>query len=113
MGDETISGYADPAIVWRLETLDERPFAGEATIRFPEQGIVTGSGPCNRFRAVQGAPYPWIEITWISATRRTCPALPAEREFLAALRQARLAEASKRVLILTTADGRDMVFRAE
>ncbi|WGH79207.1 META domain-containing protein [Jannaschia ovalis] len=112
-GDETISGYSDRATVWRLTELDGAPFAAPATLRFPEPSLALGAGPCNVFRAAQSAPYPWLEIGPVAATRRACPALEAETRYFAALEAMTLAEASDRVLILSDAAGREMVFVAE
>ena len=108
--DETISGYADPEAVWRLDTLHDAPFAAEATLRFPAEGEVTGAGPCNGFTATQTLPYPWIGIGPIRATRRACPALGEEARYFDALQAATLIEVSERVLILTDEAGRESVF---
>ena len=111
-GDETISGFLDPASSWRLIELNSEPFTTDATLRFPEQGRITGAGPCNNFTATQSAPYPWIEIGPIAATRRACPELDAEATFFAALGAMTLAEVSGPVLILSNDAGAEMVFEA-
>ena len=111
--DETISGYTDPATTWRLTELDGAPFTASATLAFPEEGEVTGTGPCNGFRAGQTLPYPWIEITGIAATRRACPDLDAETAYFAALEAMTLAEVGGDILILSTTEGREMVFTAD
>ncbi|WP_281823375.1 META domain-containing protein [Jannaschia rubra] len=112
-GDETISGYADPATVWRLTELDGAPFDARATLTFPAQGKVAGQAPCNTFTATQGVPLPWIEIRDIASTRMACPDLAQETRFLDALRAMTLAEVAGDVLILGTDEGHEMVFRAE
>ena len=111
--DETISGYADREAVYRLVELNGAPFPARATIAFPEPGRAAGEGPCNVWSAAQTVPYPWIELGPIAATRRACPELEAEVAFFAALSEATLAEVSGEVLILSSDDGLQMVFRAE
>lgn len=111
-GDETISGYADPDAIYRLEELFGDPFPAQATISFPEEGRIAGEGPCNRFSAAQRVPYPWFEAGQVVATRRACPDLAAETAFFAALGAMTLAEISGPVLILSDEAGRQMVFRA-
>ncbi|MEL6551099.1 MAG: META domain-containing protein [Pseudomonadota bacterium] len=110
--DETISGFLDPSETWQLAELDGAPWAAEATLSFPEAGRVTGRGPCNAFNATQSAPYPWIEIGPLAATRRACPELAAETRFFEALSAMAIAEVSGDVLLLSGEDGREMVFRA-
>lgn len=109
--DETISGYVPPDTVWRLTEMDGAPFDAAATVTFPGQGRVAGQGPCNAYKATQGAPFPWIEIRGIAATRRACPDLAAEAGFFAALEAMTLAELGGDVLLLSTDAGREMVFR--
>ncbi|WP_179380051.1 META domain-containing protein [Jannaschia marina] len=111
--DETVSGYADPATTWVLTELDGAPFAPRATITFPEEGVVTGDGPCNRFTATQSVPIPWIEIRQVVSTRRACPDLEAEARYFDALQEMTLVEVTLDVLLLSTVEGREMVFRAE
>ncbi|WP_422075358.1 META domain-containing protein [Tranquillimonas rosea] len=48
-----------------------------------------------------------------AATRRACPALEAERRYFAALREMTLAEVAEGTLILSTPEGRKMVFQAD
>jgi heat shock protein HslJ len=110
--DETISGYADRTAVYGLIELDGAPFSPPATISFPEPGRAAGEGPCNAWFATQSAPYPWIELGPIGATRRACPELEAEARFFEALSQVSLAEVLGPILILTTEDGAELVFEA-
>lgn len=110
--DETISGHADRDTTWHLTELNGVPAAFEATLRFPEAGRVVGTGPCNGFAARQGAPYPWIAIEAIVATRRACPDLDGEAAFFRALGAAKLVEASDAMLLLTDDLGRVTAFEA-
>lgn len=110
--DETISGYADPDAVYRLTEIDGAVYTGTATIIFPEEGSVRGEAPCNSWFASQSAPYPWINLGPIGATRRACPDLEAERTYFDAVSAMTLAEVQGPVLILSNDAGREMVFRA-
>jgi heat shock protein HslJ len=56
------------------------------------------------------APYPWFEAGDIAVTRRACPDLAAETAFFDALADMTLAEVAGDALILSTPDGREMVF---
>lgn len=111
--DETISGYAVPGLTWRLAEIDGAPFSSDATLTFPEENAVVGQAPCNGFTARQVHPLPWVEFTDIAVTRRACPDLDAEAVFFAALGEMTLAEVTDDVLILSTVEGREMVFRAD
>lgn len=110
--DETISGYADPDAVYRLTEIDGAPYKANATISFPKAGTARGEAPCNAWFASQSAPYPWLELGPIAATRRACPDLDAEQAYFEALAAVTLAEVQGPVLILSNDAGREMVFRA-
>ena len=110
--DETVSGYADSDAVYSLTEFDGAAFSSTATITFPEAGRVAGEAPCNLWSATQSAPYPWIELGPIAATRRACPDLEAETMFFEALGAMTIAEVSGDVLILSNDGGRSMVFQA-
>ena len=108
--DETISGYADRSAVYQLSDIGGVPYKARATITFPEEGRATGEGPCNAWNAMQSAPYPWIDLGPIAATKRACPELGQEAVFFEALAKATLAEIQGNILILTDEDGREMTF---
>jgi len=110
--DETISGYATPGVTWTLSELSGTPYPARATLTFPEEGRIAGKAPCNDYSATQNAPYPWFEAGPVAATKRACPDLPAETAFFDALARVTLAEVAGEVLILSTEDGFEMVFRA-
>ncbi|GIT90222.1 hypothetical protein JANAI62_02950 [Jannaschia pagri] len=111
--DETISGYAEPTVSYALVEMAEADVALDATISFPEEGVVQGRGPCNTFTAAQSLPYPWISIGPVKTTRAACPELASETAFLAALERATLAEVQGPTLILSTVDEVLLVFRAK
>ena len=110
--DETLSGYGAAETTWILTEIDRQPFEASATITFPEEGKIAGQAPCNSYFAAQLEPYPWFNATEIGATRRACPELEQETAFLSALAEMTLAEVTETTLILSTPEGREMVFRA-
>lgn len=109
--DETISGYADPDAIYYLQELDGAQFAALATISFPKKGSIRGDGACNSYFASQSAPYPWLDLGPITATRATCTEQPQETQFFTALAQMTLVEVLDDLIILRNDDNREMVFR--
>jgi heat shock protein HslJ len=112
-GDETLRAYGAAGKTWRLVELDDKPFAARATLVFPEQGKIAGLAPCNTYSATMSVPYPWFETGPIATTRTFCPDQAAETAFLAALAQMSLSEVLGNTLILSTPDGRIMLFKAD
>lgn len=110
--DETISGYAADGAVWQLETLNGRPFNARAILTFPEPGQIAGEAPCNNYFGKQTAPYPWFAVEGVASTRRACPDLQAESDFLEALGKMTLSEVAPTTLILSNDAGDEMVFKA-
>lgn len=110
--DETISGYADPDVVYTLTELGGRVFTASATISFPDEGLVRGSGPCNGYSAEQTAPYPWFQLSPLRATRRACPEMAEESEFFGGLQEMTLIEVLGDTLILRNDADNEMVFLA-
>jgi heat shock protein HslJ len=110
--DETLSAYAGQGSTWQLTAIDDAPVAAgaAATISFPAEGRIAGTGPCNRFTASQSAPYPWFSLTGLAATRTACPALDAETAFFRALAMMAFAEVQGDVLILSAEGGRSLRF---
>ncbi|MGK7753928.1 MULTISPECIES: META domain-containing protein [unclassified Roseovarius] len=111
-GDETLSGHGATGRTWQLTEIDGTAFDARATITFPEEGKIVGEAPCNRYFAAQLQPYPWFEAAEIGTTRRACPEMAQETAFLDALGAMSLAEVTDTTLILSTQEGREMVFRA-
>ncbi|MGR3291115.1 MAG: META domain-containing protein [Paracoccaceae bacterium] len=112
LNDETISGYTDPDAVYHLEELGGSVFTARATISFPEQGRIAGKGPCNSYSASQNAPYPWLELGLIAATRAACSDLATERAFFQTLGQMTLIEVLGDIVILRNDARREMIFRS-
>jgi len=111
-GDETLSGYGASDAVWKLVEIDGQVFSANATMQFPEEGKITGEGPCNRFFGAQAEPYPWFKAENIASTRRACPDLDDETWMLQSLEKMTLAEVSANALILSNDAGGEMVFEA-
>lgn len=113
-GDETVSRYAGTEAGFALETLDGQPPPGPLWIAFPREGAVEGIAPCSHFTATQPVPYPWIAFEDLSLTEPiACDAAAkaAQDRLLAALAAMTLVETLGDVLILTSEDGREMLFR--
>ena len=111
-GDETLRAYGAADKVWVLTALDGQPFASRATITFPEAGKIAGQAPCNHFSGAMTAPYPWFETGPLAATKMACPELDAEIAFFTALTEMTQAEVLGNTMILSTEDGREMLFKA-
>ena len=110
--DETVRAYGAADRVWVLSELDGTNFAAMATLEFPEPGQIAGQAPCNRFFATLSVPYPWFKAGPIGATKMACPDLDAESQFFDALSAMSLSEVLGDVLILSTPEGRERVFKA-
>ena len=107
-----LTGYGAADQIWVLDSIDGVAFDARAELIFPEEGKISGRGPCNQFFGEQRAPYPWFDVGPLGATRMACPDLPAETMFFQALEAMTLSEVAGDILILSTDDGREMVFRA-
>ena len=110
--DETISGYVEPSVVFMLAEIDGKPFTATATISFPEEGRISGRGPCNSFSANQSSPYPWFKTGPILATRQACADLALEIEFFEKLAQMTQIEVAGNVLILRGDAGGKLIFQS-
>jgi heat shock protein HslJ len=110
--DESVSGFVNPDQEFQLVEIDGKPFSARATIQFPENGQVTGHGPCNRYGTEQSAPYPWLELGGIRATRMDCPDIGLESEYFKTLGTMSQIEALDDTLILRDETGGEMVFTA-
>lgn len=111
-GDETVSAYGGAGQTWKLSEIDGQAFTAAATLTFPEPGRIAGRAPCNAWSGTQTAPYPWFEARNILSTKAACPDLVQEQRFLSALSEMTLSEVSGDVLLLSTPEGREMVFTA-
>lgn len=110
--DETISGFVSPETTWHLVELNGQSFDHEATLAFPEPGVISGNGPCNAFSTTQIAPYPWFEVTAVLATKMACPLIAEEQDFFLALENAAYAEEAGDTLILSNDTGPTLVFKS-
>lgn len=108
--DETLAAYGAADTTWSLQSLNGAPYPAKAMLTFPEPGRVAGQGPCNSFSGTQSAPYPWFDTGPLATTRRACPDLAAEADFLSALDAMTLAEVQGDTLILSNDTGGELVF---
>jgi len=111
-GDETLSAYGAADKTWVLTEIDGQPFSDRATLSFPEPGRLAGQAPCNAYSGKQTAPYPWFEARQIISTKAACAELRQEQSFLSALSTVTLSEVSGDIMVLSTPEGREMVFKA-
>lgn len=111
--DETLRAYGAADRVWTLTELDGAPFTARATLEFPEDDRITGQAPCNRYFSVNSVPYPWFKAGPIGSTKMACPDMVTEAQFFAALGVMTLSEVAGNVLILSTPEGREMVFKSD
>lgn len=112
-GDETVVAYGAADKVWRLVEIDDNAIDYTATLTFPEPGRLTGRAACNSFSTSMTTPYPWFETGPIATTRAICPEIKQEQTFLEALSEMTLSEVLGDTLILSTPEGRSMVFKAD
>ena len=110
--DETVAAYGGAGQVWRVVELDGTPFSAQATLTFPERGVIAGMAPCNRYTAQMDTPYPWFEAGPVSATKLHCPAHQSETIFFAALSAMTLVEVLGDTLILSTPEGRSIILKS-
>ena len=104
--DESLYSYGGAGGVWQVQTINGASFNSRAHIAFEAQGVVTGTGPCNAFRARNTVPYPWVSVGPIAATKRACPDLAQEAEFFSVLERVTLGIIRDEVLTLSN-DGGD------
>jgi heat shock protein HslJ len=109
--DETLRSYGGGAHEWHLITLNGTEFDGTATLTFPTRNRIAGQAPCNRYNSRNAAPYPWIEIEEIAATRRACPDLQAETAYFAALKAVNVAVIDGDTLTLSDEEHPLLVFK--
>ena len=108
--DETISGYLDRDALWQLEEINDLPFDGVATLRFPGRGRIEGNAPCGRFGARQTSDYPWFGVERIEPAVESCAQQEAQGVFFEALRATAFAEVTEDMVILSGEGGHEMVF---
>ncbi|MCV3271574.1 META domain-containing protein [Roseobacter sinensis] len=110
--DETLTAYGAANKTWRLVELDGAATSYSANLRFPEPGRMSGQAPCNSFSGRMSAPYPWFEARELVTARLACPHLQEESAYLTALAAMTLSEVLGDTLILSTPEGRQMIFTA-
>ena len=109
--DETVFSYGAGERSYALQSVDGLPFAGTATLGFPEPGRVAGQAPCNSYSGPLTVPYPWFELGPLAVTRRACLDEGGEAAFFDALQSMTLVKASDDgTLRLWNDAGREMIF---
>ena len=111
--DETVSGYAEPGAVYRLEAVDDRPARTAFALVFPRPGRAEGQGDCLSFTARQTAPYPWFELVDERIRLPDCVHTQEERAVVLLVLAMTIAEFSGDRLLLSDEAGRALLFRAE
>ena len=109
--DETVRAYGAADRIWTLVEINGQPFDAAATLTFPDDDMIAGKAPCNQYFASMKVPYQWFEVGPIRATKMACPDLQKEAEYLKNLQQMTLSEVLGNVLILSTSEGQNMVFK--
>ncbi len=97
----------------RLVELNGEPLPAGTTLNLPEFGRITGTLPCNTFRARQTAPYPWFILSHFEVGGQTCAATALEDRIVHASASVTLAEAQGPSLLLTNAEGLEMYLRLD
>lgn len=110
--DETLSAYGAAGETWVLQEIDDEPFDDHATLNFPQPGGLVAQTDCATFNARIEVPYPWFDLGPIAVTHRTCTQNAVEKRYLAALAEMSLSKVLGDVLLLSTPEGRSMVFTA-
>ncbi|WP_157966298.1 META domain-containing protein [Oceanibium sediminis] len=107
---DTVGEAAPAGTVYRLAAFNDAPVTFGATVRLLNDGKVSGAGPCNTYTAVQKAPLPWLEITDLASTRRTCDQQRSEDAFFIALQAMDFAEIGGDSLLMTNNAGQSLFF---
>lgn len=98
--------------VWTLQTIDGAPYRAPITLSFTGPGQFAGQGPCNTYSGSAEGSLPAFHPTTIGASRMACPKLAMEQEYLQLLYAVESAELTGAGLVLTTVNGRKLVFSA-
>ena len=104
--------FAGSDKVWALRTLNGAAFPATATLSIPKAGEVIGQAPCNRYFGALRGTYPAFDAGPIGSTKMACPDLSAEIAYLGALDAATTADLKDGNLVLSNANGLEMVFTA-
>jgi len=104
--------FAGSDKVWTLTTLNGAVFPATATFSIPKAGEIMGQAPCNRYFGALRGTYPAFDVGPVGSTKMACRDLDAEITYFAALDAATTADLKDGNLILSNADGLEMVFTA-
>ncbi|PYG29086.1 heat shock protein HslJ [Pelagimonas varians] len=109
---ENVNFYGGVGKVWTLSSIDGAPAPAGTDLRIGHLGALSGHSGCNTWQAKDTSVYPWFEVETISTTLTACPEQAAEQEFYEALKAMTIAEVVGETLILSTIEGREMLFKS-
>ena len=96
--------------VWKVQTLNGKPFSARATLQFSENGQVSGKGPCNRYFGPMEITGSDITIGPVASTKMACLDLSDEQEYLTALESVTEHKVSSGQLMLGDTSGWALTF---
>lgn len=109
---ENVNFYGGVGATWNLSSIDGEPVAAGTDMRIGHLGALSGTTGCNTWQAKDTSVYPWFDVEVISSTLKACPEQAAEQAFFDALKDMTIAEVVGETLILSTIEGREMLFRS-
>lgn len=104
------TGAIPPDTTWRLETVAGEDVTAEVTLQIAADGTVSGNASCNQYTGQNTAVLPEFALGPVAVTRMACPDMTTEAAYLAALALVTRAEMDDGRLVLSDADGSQMVF---
>lgn len=109
---ENVNFYGGVGATWNLSSIDGEPVAAGTDMRIGYLGALSGNAGCNTWQAKDTSVYPWFNVETISSTFKACPGQEAEQAFFEALKDMTIAEVLGETLVLSTVEGREMLFRS-
>lgn len=104
------SAFPGPETTYSISSLNGESYDKRGTLTFPEDGRIAGEAPCNNFNgSIDGTPAAFTLGPMVS-TRKACPDMEAETEFLKLLNGMTSAEISDGQIILRDGQGNSMTF---
>lgn len=110
---ENVGFYGGVGQVWVLSSIDSQSVSVRSDMRIGQFGALSGQSACNSWQAKDISVYPWFDVETVTSTLKDCPEREAEQAFYEALKDMTIAEVVGETLILSTVDGREMVFKAD
>lgn len=104
------SGFPISETSWSLSEVDGAPYEASATVAFPEEGRIAGKAACNNFTGSYEGTTDGFTLGPMAMTKMMCPDIEAEDAFMAQLALMTHADVTEDQVILSNADGAQMVF---